>query len=308
MASKSPAESQGEPPQPRAFSSDLDLQNPKVITDLFEQAAHANFSEKTRTGSTVHLPSHHDLIMTGDLHDHGLNFKRICKLAALHTSPTRHVILHEVIHGPHLVNGCDMSIRTLARVAALKLQYPGQVHLLQSNHELSQLGGGDISKDGVSVVGTFNESVRLMYGQKADDIFNALRTYIASLVLAVRCPNGVICSHSVPSQHMLARFDPSVLDRIPTPEDLLPRGSAYDMVWGRNHTPDLAEKLAERWNVKLFVMGHQPAEMGYKIETPTMLVLASDHSHGMVLPINTSKAYDLDSLIGLLIPLASVVL
>lgn len=286
----------------------LDLQDPQVVIGLFRRACQANLDQACRRGATVHLPQRHKLLMTGDLHDHSLNFQRICKLAALHLSSNRHLVLHEIVHGPNHVNGCDVSIRTLAQIAALKLQYPDQVHLLQANHELAQLGGEGISKDGVDVVAAFNRGVQFIYSDHADEVTQALSAFIRSLLLAVRCPNGIFCSHSVPSPHALKRFDHTVLDRIPTDEDLAPRGSAYDMVWGRNHTDKVADEVARQWGVEYFVMGHQPAEMGYEIETHRMLVLACDHSHGMALPISTSKSYDMDAMVRQLVPLVSVVL
>ena len=287
--------------------SEPDLRDPDVVTDLFGAAAEANRSAGHRHGSTAHLPNDQSLLMTGDLHDHDLNYRRICRLAALDNAPDRHLVLHEIVHGPNLVNGMDLSIRTLARVAALKVRYPDQVHLLQSNHELAQLRGEGISKDGVSVVDRFDEGVEFIYGDRADDVRGAMEDYIRSLLLAVRCPNGVLCSHSVPSPRALERFDFDVLDREPTDDDLDARGSGREMVWGRNHTPEVIAELAERWNVAQFVLGHQPAEMGYYVETDAALVLASDHAHGVALPLSTSKSYDMDGLVESIVPLASVV-
>ena len=301
-----PGPSSAEPVDPPGAG--LDLQDPQVVIDLFGRACQANLDQARRRGATVHLPQRHKLLMTGDLHDHGLNFQRICKLAALHLSSDRHLVLHEIVHGPDYVNGRDVSVRILARIAALKLQYPDQVHLLQANHELAQLGGEGISKDGIDVVAAFNQGIQFIYSDRADEVAQALSTFIRSLLLAVRCPNGIFCSHSVPSPRALKRFDHTVIDRVPTDEDLAPQGSAYDMVWGRNHTDELADQLAGQWEVEYFVMGHQPAEMGYEIETHRMLVLASDHSHGTVLPISTSRSYDMDAMVRQLVPLASVVL
>ncbi len=299
MADASPASV--EPP-----GAGLDLTDARVVIDLFERAAAANLDAEHRQGATAHLPPRHELLMTGDLHDHGQNLLRICTLAALDKGPHRHVVLHEVVHGPSLVNGRDLSIRTLARIAALKLQYPQQVHILQSNHELAQLGGKGITKDGVDVVKAYNDGVSFIYDDDAPAVLEAMCTYIRSLLLAVRLPNGIICCHSVPSPRVMSRFDHTVIDRVPTENDLKRQGAGYEMVWGRNHTPDSADDLAARWSVKLFIMGHQPADMGYVMETRNMLVLASDHAHGMVLPLGTSRDYEMDDLIELMLPLASV--
>ena len=55
-------------------------------------------------------------------------------------------------------------------------------------------------------------------------------------------------------------------------------------------------------------MGHQPAEMGYETQGRSMLVIASEHNHGMALPIDLSTRYELNDLIDKLVPLASVML
>src|SRR5690606_23630354 len=101
----------------------------------------------------------------------------------------------------------------------------------------------------------------------------------------------------------------SVLTRISTEADLESHGSAYLMVWGRHHTQKVAEELGAAWGVRLFVMGHQPAEMGYETQGESMLILASDHEHGVALPIDLTRQDDtIDTLIERLTPLAAVVL
>ncbi len=293
------------PPTP---DTGMNLQNPTVAIDLFSRAATLNLEEPRRQGSTVHLPDTGILLMTGDLHDHGLNFQRIVKLASLHKYPDRHLILHELIHGESRINGRDISIRTMAKVAALKCAYPQQVHLMLGNHELAQLHGEGILKDNVSLVDAFEDGMEFIYANRTDDVKNAMNKLIRSMLLAVRCPNGILCSHSLPSPRKLAQFDTEVLNRVLTPEDLASGGSAYHMVWGRHHTGPLADKLAKAWDVKMFVMGHQPAEMGYETQGDNRLILASDHSHGVILPLRLNVDYDLDTLVGQLIPLASIAL
>ena len=286
----------------------MDLRHADVIIDLFDRAAKANLASKHRTGSVANLPANQQVLITGDLHDHGMNFQRILKLAELHVSDQNHVILHEIVHGESRVNGRDMSIRTLGCVAALKLAYPDQVHIMQSNHDLAQMLGEGILKDSISVIDSFNDGVDFIYADEADDVRDAMNGFIHSYLMAVRCPNDLFISHSLPSPQKLPTFDWTLLDRVPTDEDLQRTGSGYHMVWGRNHTEAFQDKVCEELGVKLFVMGHQPADMGYVALQTKMLVLASDHSHGMVLPLRTSKSYTMDDLIELMIPLASVVM
>ncbi|MCC7407689.1 MAG: metallophosphoesterase [Phycisphaeraceae bacterium] len=285
-----------------------DLHDPAVVCHLFDDAAAANLNSPLRKGSADHLPPKGRLLMTGDLHDHGLNYQRLLQLAQLDASPDHHLILHEVIHGPHRVNGRDNSVRMLARIAALKLQYPRQIHLMLGNHELSQIRGEGITKDSVNVVDCFNEGLDFLYDDQAGQVRAAMDRFIRSLLLAVRCPNRILCSHSLPSPRMLKTFDPAILDRVPTNADYNVGGSAYQMVWGRSHTRDLADSLAKAWDIDLFLMGHQPADMGYELQGDSMIVLASDHTHGVALPLDLTTRYTLDDLVGQLIPLAGVVL
>jgi hypothetical protein len=299
--------------------ADLDVRDADAVIDVFDRAAQANLNAPLRKGAVVNLPNRGRLLMTGDLHDHGLNFHRILKLAALSRSPSNHLVLHEVIHGPARINGRDLSIRILARVAALKVAFPEQVHLLQSNHELAQCLGEGIMKDGISVIEAFNEGVALLYDDRADEVRAAMSRYIKTLLLAARCANGVFCCHSLPAPRRIEKFDKTVIDRVPGDDDLrgalagqrlagTGAGSAHDMVWGRHHNQKVADELAQAWGAKVFVMGHQPAEMGYEVEGDTMLILASDHEHGVALPIDLSQSYTRDALVEELIPLASVVL
>jgi hypothetical protein len=283
-----------------------DLQSATVVSFLFSRAAAANLDCPLRKGSTVHLPRKGRLLITGDLHDNGRNLQRIIKLAALHESADNYLILHEIIHGPHLVNGRDLSVRTLARVAELKLKYPNQVHILLANHELSQIAGAGISKDGLNVCEAFNAGIDFIYGDAADKIRAGIDRYVRSLNLAVRCDNGLFISHSLPGFRKLENFDPAVIDRELTDADLQSGGSAYDMVWGRHHSQELADQLAARWGVKVFIMGHQPTDEGYQVQGTSMLILACDHNHAQVVPVDLSKRYTLDNLLESLVPLAGV--
>ena len=285
----------------------LNLQDAELVMDLFDRAAEAQLAMKLRSGATVDLPQRGKLLMTGDLHDHTLNYQRLVKLARLNESAENYLVLHEIVHGPNHVNGCDLSVRLLARAAALVLEHPQQVFMLLSNHELAQRGGEGILKGGHSVVDAFDAGLAFLYQEDAEDVRESMNRFIESMLLAVRCANGIFASHSLPSPRKIEKFDKSVVERTPTKDDLAVGGSAYLMVWGRHHNQKIADELAEAWQAKIFVMGHQPAEMGYEAEGETMLILASDHEHGQALPIELDKQYSRDELIDYLIPLAGVV-
>ncbi|MEM6391770.1 MAG: hypothetical protein AAF797_03270 [Planctomycetota bacterium] len=283
-----------------------DLTDPARAIDTLLAATAAHLDDSRRRGATVHLPDTGRLFITGDLHDHSLNLQRILQRAKLDQSPDRHLILHEVIHGPNRVNGMDLSVRTLLHTAHLKTQYPQQIITLQSNHELAQRLGEAISKDGESVVEAFDDGLDFLFPSDADAVRDALNGYIASLPLAVKTANRLLIAHSLPAPKRIETFDPTVLDRVPTEEDLH-HGSAYDLVWGRYQNAKILGELAEAWDVDQFVLGHQPAEMGYLEIADRALVLASDHNHGVLLPIDLAQPLpDRDGLIELLIPLAAI--
>ena len=285
-----------------------DLHNPEVVIGLFSQATRIGLENPHRKGSCCHMPAEGRLLMTGDLHDHLLNYQRIVRLADLDADKDNHLILHEVIHGEHKIDGRDHSIRMLARVAALVAQYPGQVHVMLGNHELAQVSGADILKGGHSSVELYDQGVDFIFDEDADAVRKAMAQFVHSMLLAVRCPNGVFCSHSLPSPYDLDEFDPQIIDRIPTDEDMAHGGSAYCMVWGRGHTEALAEDLAEDWDTRLFLMGHQPVDFGYELEGNSMIILNSDDNHGVALPIELTVQYpDRAALVDSIVPLASIV-
>jgi hypothetical protein len=286
----------------------LDFRDAQAVSELFDRAAGSNLTSRLRKGGTVHLPRAGRLLMTGDLHDNRDNFEKIMKLAELESGGDRYLVLHEVIHGRHWVNGRDLSVLMLARVAGLILRWPGQVHLLLGNHDLSQLFGEGILKSGLNVVEAFDEGLKYIYEDNALRVREAMERLIRSLPLAVKCGNGLFCCHSLPSPHKLNGFDVTVVDRAVVEEDFAVNGPIYNMVWGRGHNNELAESLAKSWGVRRFLVGHQHAEMGYEVENKgqTILILASDHEHGVALPIDLSRDYSMNELVEGIVPLAYV--
>jgi hypothetical protein len=268
-----------------------DLRNASSVIDLFDRAADGLRSSPMRAGSIVQLPTRGRLIATGDLHDNPLHLQKIVALARLDASPDHHVALHELIHGDRLVNSMDFSYRVLARAAHLTLLHPGQVHPLLANHELAQMSGRSISKGAGDSVKMFNDALDFVFGEDAIEVAESIHRFIAAMPLALRSGEpgqpGVLCAHSLPAPGMMNVFDPAVLERDLNAEDYLPRtGSAHLMVWGRGHSHEQIDALAARWNVKLFILGHERVETGIEIKGPRLIVLNSDHDRATVLPVN----------------------
>ena len=284
----------------------VNLQDAAAVADLFDRAAEANRSTPGRAGCAIDLPAQGRVVLTGDLHDHLDNYQRILKIARLHYSDQYHVVFHEVVHGERLVNGNDLSYRMLARIAELKIDRPEQVHHILSNHEIAQLTGDGILKDGVSVVEAFHRGLLFVFGEQWDQVDGAIGRYVRSMPLAVRCANGVLCAHSLPAPRYREEFDRSILARELTDADLAAGGSAHAMVWGRGLAQTVADDLAEAWKVKVFVLGHQHVEMGVEPCGQTMVILNSDHHQGVALPVDLSRTYSRDELLAEVVPLHSV--
>ncbi len=266
------------------------MRDAEAVIDLFDRAADAVRSHPDRAGSVVTLPAHGRLLATGDLHDNPAHLQRIIELAALDASPDHHVVMHEMIHGEHLINSMDFSHRMLARVAELILKYPAQVHPVLANHELSQLTGKGVSKGAGNSVELFNDAIEFVFGDHWDEVLDAIKRFIRAMPLALRSEGGVLCAHSLPTARAMKHFDPDVIDRELTDEDYTaPNGSAYMMVWGRRYTADQVASLARHWDVMLFCLGHQHVATGIETPFPQVVVLNSDHEQGKVLPLDLAN-------------------
>lgn len=274
---------------------------------IYRAAAALNREDPLLKGSTIHLPNYGQVVMTGDLHGHRRNFERICNFCDLEHYPVRHVILHEIIHEElQGLGDTDLSHEVLLKAAEYKCEFSEQVHFIQSNHELAQLTNQDISKAGRVVTFGFLAGVRQSYGAGADEVTDALLEFIASYPLAARTSNRVLLTHSLPSPSAMSEFDPTVLDRLPLPNDLHDGGSAYLLVWGRYQDANQLDRLAEMFDVDYFLCGHQPQETGFDALYDRLLILASDHNHGVLLPFDLKKSYAFGDLVKLIRPLASI--
>lgn len=286
----------------------LDLNDPGVVCDAFERGAEANTAARCREMSIDRIdadgPSAR-LIATGDLHDHPVHFIRLLRAAGLDDepqAPRAHLTLHELIHSDRLHMDMDFSFRQLARVAALKAEYPELVHVLLANHEIAQLTGGLIVKHGVRCVEAFDHAIDHTFYDDSDRVREACDGFIRSMPLALRVrtriAGEILCAHSLPGPAGMNAFDSTVLSRELTDEDFGRRGAAHLMVWGRGYDHEQLEDLVERWGINMFILGHEHAENGYSVVPPNALVLNSDHEHGVYLPIDLENCPGFDELVG----------
>ncbi len=265
------------------------IRDAEGAVELLDAAAEALRRSHVRSGSAVHLPASGRLLVTGDLHDNPEHFRTIVRLARLEERADHHLVLHEIIHGERLVNGVDLSHRMLLRVAELVVRHPGQAHVLLANHELSQLTGRGVTKGAGDSVRLFNDGLAFAFGNSWEHVAESAGRLIRAMPLALRGESGLLCAHSLPGPAAMAAFDPSVLDRDLTDGDYARGGSAYMMVWGRGYGPGDVTVLAERWEVRLFCLGHEHLPNGIIVREPRVIVLNSDHEMATVLPLDLAS-------------------
>ena len=289
----------------------LDLKSAAAVIAALDTGARANLEASCRRASIDHVAAPARLIATGDLHDNPLHLARLIRAAGFESpdpADHRHLTLHELIHSDRLVNGMDFSYRVLARVAALKAAFPEHVHVLLANHELAQMTGSEVAKDGIRFVAAFDEALEFAFGDDAPAVRDAVRGFIRSMPIALRIssPGGdLLCAHSLPGPERMDRFDPGILERDLADDDYVPRtGSAHFMVWGRNQPAEQIASLAARWNISLFVLGHEKAETGAMALSDRAVVLNSDHDRGIYATIDTRMPTTVDSVLNSVIALA----
>lgn len=274
---------------------------------MFLEAAELNRDDSLLSGSLLSFPGYGQLVMTGDLHGHRRNFDKLRRYCDLARIGGRHVILHELIHEEvEGLEGRDHSHAVLLDAARWKIEFPDQIHFLQSNHELAQLNRHEITKNGRVVTVAFEESVAEAYNDRFGIVMEAICAFIRSFALAGRTSNRVFVAHSLPSPHELAAFDAGVLRRVPTDADLTERGAAHLLVWGRYHTAQALEMLRDILDADFFICGHQPQETGYDVQHDRMIILASNHNHGVFLPLDLGKPATIEGLTRHIKPFAAV--
>ena len=276
--------------------------------DAFRSAATHNLEDPLRDGMIIRLPGYGQAVMTGDLHGHRRNLAKLQKYAMLDRVAARHVILHEIAHAELMPSqAVDHSHEAMLTAAKYKCDCPEPVHFLQSNHELSQLTGYPIAKNGRAVVEEFNHAVEMAYGQdRAAEVLAAIDEFIASFPLAATTEGRVWMSHSLPNTYDMDGFDLEVFKQTLTRETLQDNKTVFNLVWGRRHSQEHIDRLAELLDADVFIIGHQPQETGWKQAGKNLIILASDHNHGCLIDIDLAQYYTIEKLIEKIVPLASI--
>lgn len=268
--------------------------------EMLQTAGEENKLSPYREGNVVVLPGEGEVWMTGDLHDHRNNFRKFITLADLANHPQRHIILHELIHGDHIdPAGAEDSWTMLYAAAELKCKFTNQVHFLMANHDLAQVFGEGIAKGGTDVCEAFRRGLKRDFRDRYHFTESAISEFLLSLPLAIRAPNGLWFSHSLPNEKDVETFDYTVFERVPLDGADFKRktGAAYQLIWGRGVREPGVAKFADKMNTKLIITGHQPQETGYLVNGPQHLIIASDHNQGVFIPLSLSEEYDMDSVV-----------
>lgn len=274
--------------------------NAGQVVETFGVATEENQVSPLRAEQVVNLPGEGEVWISADIHDHRRNFDKLIKAVDLRSNPQRHLVLQELIHGDHFdKTGAEGSWEILYRAADLKCDFPGQVHFLLANHDLAQIHGEGIMKSGLSVCEAFTAGVRRDFAEGgADEVNVAITEFLLSLPLAIRGPNGLWLSHSLPTDQQIETFDYTVFNRPLTGPDYKRRtGPVYQLIWGRGVTPAGVEVFREKVGAEMIVTGHQPQEMGYAVNGERHLIIASDHSQGVFLPLDLSRTYDMGGMV-----------
>lgn len=268
----------------------------KSACTALREAAQLIREDPNRTGMLLSFGSGGQLVVTGDLHGNLRNFEKLQRFCQLERSPARSVILHELIHQePERPGMPDTSIDLLIRAAEWKCKHPDNVFFLQSNHELSQFLRYEITKGGRSVLFDFERGVESRFGAAAPMVMEAVHDYLGSLPLAARTASGIMIAHSLPDPLRMEHFDATIFQRAARPEDFISGGPIHAMVWGRFHSAADVNFFRNKLDVDKFIVGHTPQEMGYAV-IGDLLILASDHAHGVFLPLDLSRRYSMEQM------------
>ncbi len=280
---------------------------PQTIIDLLNKGIEANNADKYRRDNLIYLPAEGSVIVTGDLHGHRRNFERIVTFADLANNPDRHIVLQEIIHGgpEDSLGGC-LSYRLLFDVVRYKLSFPDRVHIIMGNHDTAFINNSEVMKDGREMNRAMRLALDREFPQAGAEVELAMRQNLFSQPLAVRTESGIWASHSLPGDHFVEKFDPQIMDRQLKINDVVRPGSAYLLTWGRRHSQAMLDKMAKLFDINVFVLGHQPQEQGWSRAGDNLIIIASNHNHGCLLPINLAQSYTVEQLLESIVPLASI--
>ncbi|OHB55697.1 MAG: hypothetical protein A2Y12_12510 [Planctomycetes bacterium GWF2_42_9] len=274
---------------------------------LLEAGILANEQDKFRKANLVLLPSTGDLVISGDIHGHRRNFERVVTYANLEKNPDRHIVLQEIIHGgaEDKEGGC-LSFELLAEAVQLKIDFPNQVHFILANHDTAFISNSDVLKGGKEMNASMRAALKRRFGIQMKAVESAIERFLFSQPLAIKTPNGIWISHSLPADRNADKFDFGIFDRRLKVSDIVRPNSAYLLTWGRSQSEEKLKFYADKLGVSLFVLGHQVQETGWFSNNKNLIILDSQHNHGHLLRVELSTEYTIENLLKAIVPIASI--
>jgi hypothetical protein len=240
---------------------------------LMDAATRANLNDSCRRGFLIELPALGEVMVTGDLHGHTANLRRITQLANLQRFRDRHLILQELVHELDSITDVCRSYRLLEMAARLKTTFPHQVHVLLGNHEFSELLNLEIGKRGRELNSAFREGVEVAYGFRGEDVIKAYHRFWRSCPLAVHTENRLFISHSTPRMEKGEAFNLEYFRKV-TPAEVFQReGPIFSLLWGRDYRPEAAEAFAERMQADVLMVGHTACKEGLHVPNARHVIL-----------------------------------
>lgn len=258
----------------------------RMLTHLRQAVALVRATPGLR-GHLLDLQNCTEVLVAGDLHGHVGHFQVVLRFADLALNPTRHLILQELVHGKfRYPKGGDKSHQLVDLFAALKCQFPKQVHYIPGNHEMAQWTGRPVMKADENLNALFQEGVTECYGPDlGPKVYATYMELFQALPVAVRAPNGVLVAHSLPNSRVLPMFDPARLEvEAYEPADLQPGGPVHSILWGRDTAYDTAAGFLAKMDCELLVSGHIASDRGYATPNDKQLIVdCSESPAGFVL-------------------------
>ena len=274
------------------------MPQPERLLPLLRRAVEIIRATPDRRGHVIRLTDAADVCVAGDLHGNVDNFSRLLRVADLAKNLRRHLVVQEVIHGKfRYPGGSDKSHQMIDLIAALMCQFPGQVHYLPGNHELSQLTNRLIGKGDEDLNDLFRQGVETAYKEHAVAIYDAYMRIIAAGPLVVRTPNRVYLSHSLPGAKRLESFDPTILEGEEfRDEDFALGGTVHSLVWGRTTTEEHVAAFLQKVDADWLITGHIPQERGFDVPNSRQLILDAQGSPACYCLFPCDRPLSLDDL------------
>lgn len=280
---------------------------PQTTIDLLNRGIAANQTDRFRRGNVIGLPGEGSLVIGGDIHGHRRNFERLVAYADLANHPDRHIVLQEIIHGgPEDHTGGCLSYQLLFDAVRYKLSWPDHVHFVMGNHDTACISSSEVMKNGKEMNRAMSSAVDREFGGASPEVKLAIKQFLFSQPLAIRCNNRLWISHSLPADRFVETFDAGVFHRELRVSDCEKPGPAYVLTWGRRHSQAALDRLARQLDVDVFVLGHQAQAHGWCQAGDNLIILACDHNHGCLVEVDLTRPWTASELAGNIVPLASI--